>query len=124
VRRKPPAAAPTVKPFVTIIIVAIRIRLGLYSPISAVAFGRTAPSPKPARNRMMPSSVSDVARPDNSVNAENATVAQSSTRRRPIRSPSMPNNTEPMNRPASPAINTSVSVSLSIFQSVMIAGAT
>ncbi len=110
--RKPPAAAPTVKPFVTIIIVAIRIRLGLNSPISAVAFGNTAPSPKPARKRMIPSSVSDVARADSSVNIENAIVAQSSTRRRPTLSPSMPNSIEPMNKPKSPDINTGVSVSL------------
>ena len=122
--RKPPSAAPTVKPFVTIIIVAIRIRFGLNSPINAVAFGRIAPRPRPAKKRTTKSSLNDVARPDASVSAEKATVAPSSTRRRPILSPTIPNTIEPMKRPKSPDMKMGVSASLEIFQSVINAGAT
>ncbi len=122
--RKPPSAAPTVKPFVTIIIVAIRIRFGLNSPIKAVAFGRIAPRPRPAKKRIPRSPLNDVARPDASVSAENATVAASSTRRRPILSPTIPNSIDPKKRPTSPDMKTGVSASLSIFQSVISAGAT
>ena len=111
-------------PFVTSIIVAMRIRFGLNSPINAVAFGRIAPRPRPAKKRITNSSLNDAARPDKKVNTENATVAPSSTPRRPNRSPTMPNNIDPKKSPTSPDVNTGVSASLGIFQSVISAGAT
>ena len=65
--RKPPIMAPIVNPLVTIIIVLIRCDAGLYSPTSAVAFGRIAPSPSPARKRMTSSSETVVTREVSSV---------------------------------------------------------
>ncbi len=48
---KPPRAAPTVKPTVMHIMNVTRLRLGLNSPMSAVAFGMMQPMPMPAMNR-------------------------------------------------------------------------
>ncbi len=110
--RNPPSTAPTMKPFVTIIIVAMRLRRGLYSPTSAVAFGMIAPRPSPARKRIASSSGIERAWAVSSVKTPNAAVAASRTGRRPIRSASIPNASEPANSPASPAPNTGPSAAL------------
>ena len=50
-RRAPASAAPPVKPTVMHIISVTRLRFGLNSPTSAVAFGMMQPMPMPAMNR-------------------------------------------------------------------------
>ena len=104
--RRPPSTAPTMKPFVTIIIVATRLRLGLYSPTSAVALGIIAPRPRPARKRIPWSCGRVAANAVSKVKAAKTRVATSSTGRRPIRSATTPEAIDPRKSPRRPAPKT------------------
>ena len=83
-----------------------RSRLGLYSPISAVAFGMMQPRPIPAMKRTMVNSSTDVTRAVSSVSSEKKTVAPNSTGRLPTLSATMVKIREPRRTPKLPAART------------------
>ena len=80
----PQRAAPAVNPTVMLIISVTRRRRGLYSPMSAVAFGMMQPSPIPLMKRQPSSWGIEVAQAVSNVMAAKDIVAAMSTGRRPI----------------------------------------
>ena len=98
----PLIAAPSVKPIVMHIIQATRVRFGLYSPTSAVAFGMMDPKPIPAMNRSQRICSMSCANAVATVMTAKNSVAQTRTGRRPILSASMLNMTAPASTPACP----------------------
>jgi len=121
---KPPSAAPTVKPHDTSIIQVTRVRAGLNSPASAIALGMMQPSPRPVTKRRISRALTVSTCVVASMHAAKKNVATISTGRRPKRSPSTPNTSEPTSMPNNPAPNTGPRLALVIFQSLMMAGAT
>ncbi len=121
----PPIAAPPVKPTPPMIIIsAPRMRRGLYSPTSAVAFGMMQPRPMPATKRSTSSSPTELARAVKIVIAPKNRVAPISTGRRPTLSASILNTRDPTSTPKLPAPKTGPSAALAICQPRTISGAT
>ncbi|MBB3261929.1 hypothetical protein F4827_006829 [Paraburkholderia bannensis] len=112
------------KPHETIIISVTRMRRGLYSPASAIAFGMMQPRPSPATKRQNTSSPIECAKPVAIMQAEKNSVAPISTGRRPILSATVLNVSEPTSMPNSPAPNTGASVSFAMPHSRITTGAT
>ena len=103
---KPPTAAPAVKPTVMPIVSVTRLRLGLNSPTSAVAFGMMQPRPSPEMSRSHSSCSTFCAKPVAIVRTENQSVAPMITGRRPILSASMLKSSDPMSTPTLAAAKT------------------
>ena len=121
----PPIAAPPVKPTPPMIIISgPRRRRGLYSPTSAVALGMMQPRPMPAMKRTASSSPTAFTRAATIVITPKNTVAAMRTGRRPIRSASMLNTSEPTSTPKLPAPNTGPSAAFEIRHARTISGAT
>ena len=83
-----------------------RLRLGLNSPTSAVAFGMMQPRPRPEMSRSQSSCSTLCAKPVASVRSENQSVAPMITGRRPILSASMLKRSDPMSTPTLAAAKT------------------
>ncbi len=121
---KPPSTAPKVKPHETSIIRVTRLRTGLYSPASAIAFGMIAPSPRPVTKRSTMSCPTVPAMGVSNMQAAKNKVAAINTGRRPMRSARMLKQSEPTSMPNKPAPNTGPRLALAMPHSWMMAGAT
>ena len=120
----PPTAAPTVKPQETHIMRVTRELLGLNSPTSAMAFGMMLPRPKPVMKRNTSKLSMVVTCVVSNMQAAKKKVEMISTGRRPRRSPTGVNTSEPSSMPNRPAPNTGPRLALLTPQSPMMAGAT
>ncbi len=120
----PASAAPNVKPTVMHIMNVTRLRFGLNSPMSAVAFGMMQPMPIPAMNRSHSSCCTFCAKAVAIAITEKNSVAPISTGRRPILSATMLNTSEPISTPKLAAANTPPSTDRGTPQSWTTAGAT
>ena len=120
----PPSAAPTVKPTVMHIMNVTRLRFGLNSPMSAVAFGMMQPMPIPAMNRSQSNCGTSWAYAVAMAMIEKKSVAPMRTGRRPILSATMLKTSDPRSTPKLAAANTPPSCARGIPQSSTIAGAT
>ena len=101
-----------------------RLRLGLNSPTSAVAFGMMQPRPSPEMSRSASNCSMFWANPVAIVSAENQSVAPMITGRRPILSASMLKSSDPISTPTLAAAKTGPSAGPPTPKSRITAGAT
>jgi hypothetical protein len=120
----PATAAPAVKPTVMHIMKVTRLRFGLNSPMSAVAFGMMQPMPIPAMNRSQRSCCTFCAKAVAIAIAEKNSVAPMRTGRRPILSATMLKTREPISTPKFAAEKTPPRSDRGMPQSATMAGAT
>ncbi len=122
--RKPPSAAPSVKPHDTIIMRRTRRAGGLNSPTSAIAFGMMQPRPSPVTKRSaIRAGMVETSGVASMLSAKNS-VAPISTGRRPIRSASTDKPSAPSSMPNRLALNTGPSEALATPHSAITLGAT
>ncbi len=122
--KAPPTAPPTMKPDEVTIIRLTRIRPGLYSPASAMAFGMMAPIPSPVRKRSTSRSRIELAKivPNEQIATNNKAPIR--TGRLPTLSATTPKHKAPNVMPSRPAPNTDPNSAFDTPQSRMMAGAT
>ena len=121
---RPPTAAPSENPQIIVVTAPARRRRGMYSEVSAMAFGMAPPMPRPVTARQAINDSTDCAVAVSSEPTPKISAQAMSTGLRPMRSASGPLTSAPIIMPTSPLEITEPSTPREIFSAAVSAGAT